>query len=803
MIIKKNKGCLIVEIQNIPQFLLKDISEEYKLKQQERDNNKYHCTIISSNEEVNLKDFKETSLNEEDFFILGLAKKDKDNNELYYLPIYCQHLNTIREQYNLSPKDFHITVGFKFSDMHDINKSYQNIIIQNNKLNLTRLDKIEDINLLEYLEEKHNIETEKLKIEQLKRSRKNSVENINFLIKKNNYLGYAFKYMESKNIEDLKKSVEIYDYEKNLYYDRENKATNRIISLLNEKAMENNLEYRRTLYIFSEEKKKIICHEMPRNFSWVIPKKIGGISALREKNDLLALKTLGIKKIYYFLEKKDVFGEINSCGIEVNYVKCINTKPPTFDDMKEVLEIETFEEPILFGCLGGFGRTGTALACYLCYHGVDEEKMNSEKAITYLRKIRPKSIESVEQMNFVREFSNNLYKDFGKKKYRGDIKFIMLVGLPGAGKTTFCELFTTNGYNVKILSQDTMGRENCERLIGSFLKESDITILDRSNNTKKDRKEWLKLAQVSAKNCLCIYLTTPKFICLSRAKSRTNHPTIKKGGGERIINDIEKQFEEPTKEEGFKEIIYLEDSEDVADYLKQWKCEKIRVEENNLFIHKFPRTEHIYNIGGATVDDRIVSKEKLEYFLENDVQITEKVDGAQLGFSMDENFKIIAQNRSHYVNSASHSQFKLLDKWIFDHTEGLYQILNKDTILFGEWLYAKHSISYNNLPDYFMAFDLYDKNNKVFYNRKILEEKLNGTNIHGVRVMYEGKINKSQLLKMIEQKSIYTDGRVEGIYLKVFEDDYVKYRAKLVRNDFLSGNKHWSKNIVEKNKVLI
>ena len=90
-----------------------------------------------------------------------------------------------------------------------------------------------------------------------------------------------------------------------------------------------------------------------------------------------------------------------------------------------------------------------------------------------------------------------------------------------------------------------------------------------------------------------------------------------------------------------------------------------------------------------------------------------------------------------------------------------------------------------------------------FYNRKILEEKLNGTNIHGVRVMYEGKINKSQLLKMIEQKSIYTDGRVEGIYLKVFEDDYVKYRAKLVRNDFLSGNKHWSKNIVEKNKVLI
>ena len=44
-----------------------------------------------------------------------------------------------------------------------------------------------------------------------------------------------------------------------------------------------------------------------------------------------------------------------------------------------------------------------------------------------------------------------------------------------------------------------------------------------------------------------------------------------------------------------------------------------------------------------------------------------------------------------------------------DHNDSLYEILDQDTILFGEWLYAKHSISYNNLPDYFLAFDLYNK----------------------------------------------------------------------------------------------
>ena len=172
-----------------------------------------------------------------------------------------------------------------------------------------------------------------------------------------------------------------------------------------------------------------------------------------------------------------------------------------------------------------------------------------------------------------------------------------------------------------------------------------------------------------------------------------------------------------------------------------------------------------------------------------------------MGISIDENYKIMVQNRSHYVNSKSASQFKPLDKWVYDHRDDLYEVLDNDHILFGEWLYAKHSISYDNLPDYFLAFDLYNKREKVFYNRNILEEKLQNTNIKMVRVMYEGKIDKNKLLKMIEEKSNYTDSRVEGVYLKVFDSNYVKYRCKLVRNDFIAGNEHWSKKIIEQNKI--
>ena len=68
--------------------------------------------------------------------------------------------------------------------------------------------------------------------------------------------------------------------------------------------------------------------------------------------------------------------------------------------------------------------------------------------------------------------------------------------------------------------------------------------------------------------------------------------------------------------------------------------------------------------------------------------------------------------------------------------------------------------------------------------------------------MYRGKIkDKNHLLKLIEEKSNYTEGKVEGIYLKIFEGKYIKSRCKLVRNDFICGNNHWTKGGLIVNKI--
>ena len=143
--------------------------------------------------------------------------------------------------------------------------------------------------------------------------------------------------------------------------------------------------------------------------------------------------------------------------------------------------------------------------------------------------------------------------------------------------------------------------------------------------------------------------------------------------------------------------------------------------EKEMEFFKFNRTRHIFDAGGngVTRDDLVMSKGESEMFLKKSLfVIEEKVDGANIGFSIDKNFVVRAQNRSHYVNSASHKQFSTLDAWIEKHSQDLLKILNPPGkyILFGEWLFAKHSVYYTGLPGHFLAFDIFDTERNCYLN---------------------------------------------------------------------------------------
>ena len=169
-------------------------------------------------------------------------------------------------------------------------------------------------------------------------------------------------------------------------------------------------------------------------------------------------------------------------------------------------------------------------------------------------------------------------------------------------------------------------------------------------------------------------------------------------------------------------------------------------DDNDFF--KFPRTRHLFDAGGSAIsrDDLLMDAEEEKYFYASTcrsrpqvtVAIEEKVDGANLGFSIGDDMVLRVQNRSHYVNSKTHKQFSSLDGWIAEHSAALYDILEPGKhILFGEWLYAKHSIHYTKLPGYFMAFDIYDKEACTFYSWRERNRVLKDTGIPIVRQIAE------------------------------------------------------------------
>lgn len=792
------KGNLYASNINIATYI-ETISKDLKDNQQKRDNGHYHVTIAHKSELNNeLKDgFKEIIIDNKELFIFGLGTIS--NNEIHYLVVYCEKFNKIRKNLGLKSKPvYHITVGFKFTDIHNVEKDY-NTIYKLFKIPLDYVYSIDHLKPLEFIEKSYDYTDDKLLLIRLKKDKYNTAS-LNILIERENYIGYIIKYYVSKlkNPELLDKAFKLYNKNTKEKYDKDN-FVKYLMEEYNTLQMKSNDAKKK--HIIFMKNNELILHEMPRNFSWLIENKLGGISALRTDDDLLALKQLGIKRIYYFLEKNE-FDHLDKDDIKIEYIHCVNTEIPTLEAMTEVLDNEQFDEPILFGCMGGYGRTGTALACYLTKYGINDVALSSNEAIKYLRTIRPKSIENSLQMNFVRQFSNHLYANKKVNPLCKDIKLIMLVGLPGSGKSTFSELFQSSGINCAIINQDTVGRRACETELLPSIKKYDIVILDRVNSTIAERKKWLELSLLSPKKCLCIYLSTPKSVCLEQIKNRKNHQTIK-GSGFRIVDELDKKFEIPSKEEGFDKVIVLEDFEDVRNYLKLWGCTKITIDIQNENFHKFPRTKHLINLGSATRDDLLVPETDKKLYYKEEVEICEKVDGAQLGLSIDENYKIHAQNRSHYVNSKSHSQFKKLDKWIDDHKDGLYTILDKNLILFGEWMYAKHSIKYTQLPDYFLAFDLYDKNKKKFYSRDYLEKLLEQTNIIPVRLIKKGKITEKELLDLLDSKSFYTENKLEGVYIKINKNNYVEKRCKIVRNDFICGNDHWSKKQTEINQIEI
>jgi hypothetical protein len=67
----------------------------------------------------------------------------------------------------------------------------------------------------------------------------------------------------------------------------------------------------------------------------------------------------------------------------------------------------------------------------------------------------------------------------------------------------------------------------------------------------------------------------------------------------------------------------------------------------------------------------------------------------------------------------------------------LWELLGDRYVMYGEWLYARHTIFYTHLPHYFLEFDILDTQNDHFLDMPRRQVLLASTPfIQSVRVLY-------------------------------------------------------------------
>jgi hypothetical protein len=219
---------------------------------------------------------------------------------------------------------------------------------------------------------------------------------------------------------------------------------------------------------------------------------------------------------------------------------------------------------------------------------------------------------------------------------------------------------------------------------------------------------------------------------------------------------------------------------------------------------KYPRTPHLFGSRGTDDDKHLSAVDSARFIADESLIVEEKLDGTNVGIHFTSAGRMVLQCRGHEITAGMHPQYDLFKQWTMGKRTDLELMLEDRYILFGEWLYARHSVHYRRLPHYFFEFDIFDKHEDVFLNLASRLKILAGSGVQTVPVLHRGKATQEQLHALIGQSSYdsafqnpetgRTDDLMEGLYLRTEAAGRVTGRAKLVRPEFVEKVKqseHW------------
>lgn len=210
-----------------------------------------------------------------------------------------------------------------------------------------------------------------------------------------------------------------------------------------------------------------------------------------------------------------------------------------------------------------------------------------------------------------------------------------------------------------------------------------------------------------------------------------------------------------------------------------------KYEWDEVLRYKYPRTYHLPYSEGCTNNDKMLENDS--QFLGREIVITEKMDG--------ENTTIY---NNYYHARSIDSKHKDYHSWLLGYMKQFQYLIPDGYRICGEYLYAKHSIKYNNLESYFLAFSLW--NDDVCLSWDDTQDFCNKVGIKTVPIWYKGIYDIDKTISIA--KEVVNSGG-EGIVVRNMDsfkyEDFQDNIAKYVRKNHVQTDKHWSLQQIEKN----
>ena len=229
---------------------------------------------------------------------------------------------------------------------------------------------------------------------------------------------------------------------------------------------------------------------------------------------------------------------------------------------------------------------------------------------------------------------------------------------------------------------------------------------------------------------------------------------------------------------------------------------------------KYPRTPHLFGSRGTDDDKHLSEVESLGFLVDHSLIVEEKLDGTNVGIHFTPDGKMALQCRGHLITEGMHPQYDLFKQWAAVKRPVLEETLEDRFILFGEWVYARHSVRYRRLPHYFFEFDIHDKPSGNFLSLERRLALLEGTGLHTVPVLHAGALDRERLTALIGPSCFDSefdnpltkraDKLMEGLYLRTEARGVVTGRAKFVRPEFVEKVKrseHWQHQAMTANRL--